>query len=202
MTLSLQDLSIMADVPMIMEESAAEKLRAHPKIQFHPATNLYSYKAEIVVDSKDAILTEMQRHGKKGVGVSIKNLKESWKGSVDAILELEQEGKVIIIRSGKDDNPKFAFWNPITQEQRDMQIIDDEFKTMWLEQNVPEDADIVRSLSSGDQGMTLTVSHAMATKPQQKKKARKVNKPRPTKLTNTHIQGVDLSIDYPGPSAS
>ena len=67
----------------------------------------------------------MQRHGKKGAGVSIKNLKESWKGSVDAILELELEGKVIIIRSGKDDNPKFAFWNPITQEQRDMQIIDE-----------------------------------------------------------------------------
>ena len=52
------------------------------------------------------------------------------------------------------------------------------------------------------EGMTLTVSHAVATKPQQKKKGRKVNKPRPTKLTNTHIQGVDLSMDYPGPSGS
>jgi len=29
---------------MIMEEGAIEKLKAHPKIQFHPATNLYSYK--------------------------------------------------------------------------------------------------------------------------------------------------------------
>lgn len=44
MTVSLQDLSILADLPMIMEEGAAEKLRQHPKIQFHPATNLYSYK--------------------------------------------------------------------------------------------------------------------------------------------------------------
>jgi hypothetical protein len=54
MTLSLQDLSIHADVPMIMEEGAAEKLRQHPKIQYHSATNLYSYKVRLysaIIDS-------------------------------------------------------------------------------------------------------------------------------------------------------
>ncbi|KAG8760316.1 hypothetical protein FRC14_003472 [Serendipita sp. 396] len=197
MTLNLQDLSILADVPMIMEEGAAEKLRAHPKIQFHPATNLYSYKAEVVVDSKDAIVAEMQRHGKKGVGVSVKNLKESWKGSVDAILELEAEGKVIVIRSGKDKAPKYVFWNTISSEQKEQQAVDQEFKDMWLNQRVPEDADILRSLNS--EGFAPTTSQAMAAKPAQKKKARKVNRPRPMKITNTHIQGVDLSVDYQAP---
>jgi hypothetical protein len=120
-----------------------------------------------VVDSKDAIISEMQRHAKKGSGVSIKLLKESWKGSLDAILELEEQGKVIVIRSGKDNQPKFVFWNTVTLEQIEEQKVDEgmswcatssddltsepplEFKKMWHEQVVPEDADVLRDLNSG-----------------------------------------------------
>jgi len=76
------------------------------------------------VDGKDAIITEVQRHAKKGTGVSIKVLKESWKGSLDAVLELEEQGKVLVIRSGKDNTPKFVFWNTITPEQVEEQQID------------------------------------------------------------------------------
>ena len=78
-----------------------------------------------MVDSKDAIISEMQRHAKKGSGVSIKLLKESWKGSLDAILELEEQGKVIVIRSGKDNQPKFVFWNTVTLEQIEEQKVDE-----------------------------------------------------------------------------
>lgn len=74
------------------------------------------------MDSKEAIISEMQKHAKKGSGVSVKLLKESWKGSVDAILELEEEGKVIVIRAGKDQQPKFVFWNTIPPEQEDQKI--------------------------------------------------------------------------------
>jgi transcription initiation factor TFIIE subunit beta len=119
-----------------------------------------------VVDSKDAIISEMQRHAKKGSGVSIKLLKESWKGSLEAIIELEEQGKVIVIRSGKDNQPKFVFWNTITPEQMEEQKVDEgmswcvtwddlttepllEFKKMWHEQVVPEDADVLRDLNSG-----------------------------------------------------
>jgi len=66
----------------------------------------------------------MQRHAKKGTGVSVKVLKESWKGSLDAILELEEQGKLLVIRAGKDNNPKFVFWNTVTPEQVEEQQID------------------------------------------------------------------------------
>lgn len=66
----------------------------------------------------------MQRHAKKGTGVSVKVLKESWKGSLDAIIELEEQGKLLVIRAGKDNNPKFVFWNTVTPEQLEEQQID------------------------------------------------------------------------------
>jgi transcription initiation factor TFIIE subunit beta len=155
----------------------------------------------------------MQRHAKKGTGVSVKVLKESWKGSLDAILELEEQGKLLVIRAGKDNNPKFVFWNTVTPEQVEEQQIDQgalscvislyekpvslfrsEFKDMWHKQAVPEDADVLRALDS--EGLAPTISTTIAAKPQPKKKARKATKSRPTRITNTHIQGVDLSMDY------
>lgn len=65
---------------------------------------------------------------------------------------------------------------------------------MWEKQVVPEDADVLRALDS--EGLAPTVSTTIANKPQPKKKARKVTKSRPTRITNTHILGVDLSMDY------
>lgn len=67
----------------------------------------------------------MQRHAKRGTGVSVKVLKESWKGSIDAILELEEQGKIVIIRSGKENQPKFIFWNNMNQELAEEQKIDE-----------------------------------------------------------------------------
>jgi hypothetical protein len=109
----------------------------------------------------------VQRHAKKGTGVSVKSLKESWKGSVEAIEELEQQGKVLVIRAGKENQPRFVFWNTMDPVQMEEQKIDEgkslscsiafvsqagliaEFKTMWNDQVVPEDADVVRALNSG-----------------------------------------------------
>jgi len=169
-----------------------------------------SHQAEVLVDSKEAIIAEVQRHAKKGTGVSVKVLKESWKGSLDAILELEEQGKILVIRAGKDNNPKFVFWNTITPEQAAEQQVDQgeisragkslshpvalEFKDMWEKQVVPEDADVLRALDS--EGLAPTISTTIASRPQPKKKPRKVTKSRPTRITNTHIQGVDLSMDY------
>lgn len=67
----------------------------------------------------------MKRHAKKGSGVSVKLLKESWKGSVDAINELEEEGLVLVIRAGKENQPKFVFWNNFSAEQAADQVVDE-----------------------------------------------------------------------------
>lgn len=81
----------------------------------------------MLVNSKDAIIHEIQKLSKGGAGVSVKVLKESWKGSAEAIKELEEEGLILVMRAGKNDekNAKFVFWNTQSREDVEEMKIDD-----------------------------------------------------------------------------
>lgn len=122
------------------------------------------------MNSKDAIVHEIQKLSKRGAGVSVKVLKESWKGSAEAIKELEEEGLVLVMRAGKNDekNAKFVFWNAQSRVEAEEMKVDDgwsfvrqlvsssltccltEFRRLWAEQKVPEEADVVRALNNGE----------------------------------------------------
>lgn len=84
-------------------------------------------QAEVLVNSKDAIIHEIQKLSKRGAGVSVKVLKESWKGSAEAIKELEEEGLVLVMRAGKNDekNAKFVFWNAQSRAEAEEMKVDD-----------------------------------------------------------------------------
>lgn len=66
--------------------------------------------------NKAALLTEIQRQTKKGGGLSVRALKESWKEAPQAIEELEQEGEVLVTRTQKDGQLRMVFWNEIKPE--------------------------------------------------------------------------------------
>jgi len=121
------------------------------------------------VSSKDAVIHEIQKLSKRGAGVSVKALKESWKGSAEAIKELEEEGLVLVMRAGKNDekNAKFVFWNTQSRKEAEEMKVDDgwliihrlpssltrpltEFRKLWAEQKVPEEPDVVRALNNGE----------------------------------------------------
>ena len=155
--ISLEELAILANTNMITEDAAMERMRNHQKVQWDPSTDLYSYKvcattkhacrqtqryarsrsrltcsrpwmqAEVLVNSKDAIIHEIQKLSKRGAGVSVKVLKESWKGSAEAIKELEEEGLVLVMRAGKNDekNAKFVFWNAQSRAEAEEMKVDD-----------------------------------------------------------------------------
>jgi transcription initiation factor TFIIE subunit beta len=59
------------------------------------------------------LLTEIQRQTRKGSGIAVRLLKESWKEAPQAIEELEQEGEVLVIRTVKDGQLRMVFWNEI-----------------------------------------------------------------------------------------
>ena len=79
------------------------------------------------MNSKDAIIHEIQKLSKRGAGVSVKVLKESWKGSAEAIKELEEEGLVLVMRAGKNDekNAKFVFWNAQSRTEAEEMKVND-----------------------------------------------------------------------------
>jgi transcription initiation factor TFIIE subunit beta len=58
-------------------------------------------------------LTEIQRQTRKGGGLSVRALKESWKEAPQAIEELEKEGDVLVTRTVKDGQLRMVFWNEI-----------------------------------------------------------------------------------------
>ena len=76
------------------------------------------------VRTKAALLTEIQRQTRKGGGLSIRALKESWKEAAQAVEELEKEGEVIVTRTLKDGQMRMVFWNEVkpTEEQGGMPV--------------------------------------------------------------------------------
>jgi len=125
----LQDIAIVTNTPLDTDSILLEKFKAHDRIAWDPKTDLYSYKVtlsllfdvaklislqhEFNFRNKAALLTEIQRQTRKGGGISVRALKESWKEAPAAIEELEKEGEVLVTRTVKDGQLRMVFWNEI-----------------------------------------------------------------------------------------
>jgi transcription initiation factor TFIIE subunit beta len=92
------------------------------------------------------LLTEIQRQTRKGGGIPVRALKESWKEAPAAIEELENEGEVLVTRTQKDGTLRMVFWNEIRGEQR----VEDEFLKLWHGLKTPNDVDLLKSLANGE----------------------------------------------------
>jgi transcription initiation factor TFIIE subunit beta len=109
----LQDIAIVTETPLDTDSTLLEKFKNHDRIIYDPKTDLYSYKHEYAFRNKAALLTEIQRQTRKGGGISVRTLKESWKEAPQAIEELEKEGEVLVTRTVKDGQLRMVFWNEI-----------------------------------------------------------------------------------------
>ncbi|KAG6812241.1 hypothetical protein H0H92_003781 [Tricholoma furcatifolium] len=198
----LQDIAIVTDTPLDTDPVLREKFKAHDRILWDPKTDLYSYKHEFNFRNKAALLTEIQRQTRKGGGISVRALKESWKEAPAAIEELEKEGEVLVTRTVKDGQLRMVFWNEIkpTEETGDLQV-EKEFADLWHSLTVPNDVDLLKQLAS--EGLQVTNAETLAPKaPAAKKKGKRGGAPRQrqVRITNTHMKGeIDLSRDYVAP---
>ncbi|KAI5118624.1 hypothetical protein M0805_006992 [Coniferiporia weirii] len=198
----LQDLAIVTNTPLDSNQALFERFRAHDRVIHDPKTDLYSYRHDFTFRNKAALLTEIQRHTRRGGGLSVRALKESWKDSLQAIEELEQEGEVLVTRTTKDQQMRMVFWNEIKPiEGTGGMPVEQEFKDLWHGLKVPADADLLKALSS--EGLKATEAETIIPKGPTKKKGKKsAPRHRPVRITNVHLKGeVDLSKDY-APGAS
>ena len=62
-------------------------------------------------------MTEIQRHTRKGGGLSVRALRDSWKEAPQAIEELEKEGDVLVTRTQKDQQMRMVFYNEIKPKE-------------------------------------------------------------------------------------
>lgn len=107
----LQDLAILHNIPLTTDETLLARFKEHAKVSYDARTQLYSYKHDFLVHNKVTLLTEIQKHSRKGGGVSVRTLKDAWPGAPAAIEELEKDGDVYITRTAKDGTMKMVFHN-------------------------------------------------------------------------------------------
>ncbi|PPQ69971.1 hypothetical protein CVT24_003675 [Panaeolus cyanescens] len=188
----LQDIAIVTNTPLDTDPVLLEKFKAHDRVLYDPKTDLYSYKHEYTFRNKAALLTEIQRQTRKGGGISVRTLKESWKEAPQAIEELEKEGEVLVTRTVKDGQLRMVFWNEIkpTEEGGGMPV-EKEFHDLWHSLKVPNDVDLLKQLES--EGLQATAAESTVPKVPNgnaKKKGKKGGAPkqRQVRITNTHLK--------------
>ncbi|KAG0707182.1 hypothetical protein DFH29DRAFT_1066413 [Suillus ampliporus] len=210
----IQDIAIVTDTPLDTDMVLLEKFKSHDRIQWDPKTDLYSYRHEFSFRNKVALLTEIQRQTRKGGGIPVRALKESWKEAPQAIEELEKEGEVLVTRTAKDGQLRMVFWNEIKpDDESGGKQVEKEFFDLWHSLKVPNDVDLLKALHAGTcssyffrvlsdksaEGLQATAEEALIPKaPNHKKKGKRAApRQRQAKITNTHLRGeIDLSRDY------
>ncbi|PCH43051.1 transcription initiation factor IIE subunit beta [Wolfiporia cocos MD-104 SS10] len=198
----LQDLAIITNTPLDTDKVLFEKFSSHDRVVHDPKTDLYSYRHDYNVRNKAALLTEIQRQTRKGGGLSVRTLKESWKEAPQAIEELEKEGEVYVTRTLKDGQMRMVFWNEIKPDEEGGGMpVEKEFNDLWHSLQVPNDVDLLKQLAS--EGLQATAAETPVPKGPVKKKGKKsAPRQRQVRITNTHLKGqIDLSRDYVAPGA-
>ncbi|KAK1220322.1 hypothetical protein PQX77_016917 [Marasmius sp. AFHP31] len=199
----LQDIAILTDTEVDTNPVLLEKFRNHDRVQWDPKTDLYTYKHEFNFRNKASLLVEIERQTKKGGGIPVRALKESWKEAPQAIEELEQEGDVLVTRTQKDGQLKMVFWNELKpSEEKGGMPVEKEFADLWHELKVPNDVDLLKQLQNEGLQATTSAQGPAPKAPTGKKKGKRGGAPRQrqVRITNTHLKGeIDLSKDYTGP---
>ncbi|KZT53169.1 hypothetical protein CALCODRAFT_440488, partial [Calocera cornea HHB12733] len=195
----LEDLSIQSGIPLDANPELYDLFLNHDRVIHDPKTNTYSYKPDFNIRNKEQLLTEITRHYKRGGGMSVKVIRESWPSALPAIEELAARGDVIVTRTTKDNTPRMVFLNEVSPDQGGGPVdkVLAEFQDIWHAQKVPDEDIIMSDLQS------LEIAPKFSGGIRKKKKgAAKPN--RRIKITNTHlnkIAGIDLTKDYvPAPA--
>ncbi|TFK29186.1 transcription initiation factor IIE subunit beta [Coprinopsis marcescibilis] len=199
----LQDIAIITNTPLDTDLVLLEKFRGHDRIQYDSKTDLYSYKHDFTFRNKGSLLNEIQRQTRKGGGLSVRLLKESWKEAGQAIEELEKEGEVLVTRTTKDGQLRMVFWNEIKPtDEAGGKRVDQEFLDLWHDLKVPNEVDLQRELANEGLQVTAAESSAPSATQNGKKKGKRGGAPRQrqVRITNTHLKGeIDLSKNYVAP---
>jgi len=166
-----------------------DKLRSNEKITFDEQNITFAYKPTYPIRNNEDLLSLLKKHKDQG-GMEFKDLKDSY-SKLDAVVDdLDQSGKILVIKK-KDDIPRILFWNDAEYNTP----VDSEFKIMWAETKVPDEADLPRELEKAGLKTMEVFEKKISTEPKQKKSKGRYRK---LKLTNTHLVGIDLSTDYVG----
>ncbi|KAI8877104.1 hypothetical protein K501DRAFT_261010 [Backusella circina FSU 941] len=164
-----------------------EKLVHNDKIDFDAANQTFAYKPTYQIRSKEDLLELLIRKRNEG-GMDYKDLKDSYSKLGSAVEELASEGQILVVRN-KDGNPRVLFYN----EAEFNTPIDPEFKKMWSEISIPDETDLPKELENAGLKTMEVFEKKLVSEPKPK---RSKTRHKRIKITNTHLDHIDLSKDY------
>ncbi|ANZ77214.1 Transcription initiation factor IIE subunit beta [Komagataella phaffii CBS 7435] len=124
-------------------------------------------------------------------GILVKELKDGWSGCLAAIAELEEEQKIIVLRTKKENVPRLVWAN----KGGKLGQIDDDFIEMWSKVKLPDAGNLQEELINNGLKPTSVDPSSIKRKVMHSQE-NKQKKPRRGKITNTHMKGI--LKDYSG----
>lgn len=158
-------------------------LKEIDRIKYDPATNTLEYMSLHNIRSAEDLLNFL-RLQPTFKGTPVKELRDGWPGCLEAIAQLEEENKVLVLRNKKENSPRLV-WANLGGE---IGTISEEFVEQWNSIKVPDRENLYQVLVSNSLKPTGVDPHEVKKKPQQQE--RKQKKARRGKITNTHMKGI------------
>ncbi|ORX80289.1 hypothetical protein K493DRAFT_320910 [Basidiobolus meristosporus CBS 931.73] len=161
------------------------------KIDYDPKNHTFSYRPAYNIKNKEDLLALLQEKKDEG-GMEVRELKDSYIDVRGVVEELVETGQVYVIRN-KDNTPRILFYN----DARLNVDFDADFKQMWHELRAPDETDLPAELEKAGLKTMEVFEKKAAVDDSKQKKAKARN--RKVKITNTHLEGIDLTQDYVAP---
>lgn len=174
---------LMDYLSMKKDDKVLELLKKLDKIQHDPKKGTFKYMSTYDVHSAQELIN-LLRSQVTFKGISCKELKDGWPQCDETINELEEDSKILVLRTKKDKTPRYVWYNNGGELNR----IGEDFVKMWENVQLPQFAELPRKLQ--DLGLKPASVDPATIKRQTTRVEVKKKKQRRGKITNTHMAGI------------
>ncbi|CAI4626342.1 CIC_collapsed_G0035180.mRNA.1.CDS.1 [Saccharomyces cerevisiae] len=126
---------------MKKDDKVIELLKKLDRIEFDPKKGTFKYLSTYDVHSPSELL-KLLRSQVTFKGISCKDLKDGWPQCDETINQLEEDSKILVLRTKKDKTPRYVWYN----SGGNLKCIDEEFVKMWENVQLPQFAELPRKL--------------------------------------------------------
>lgn len=177
-----------------------EKVCLNERIIYDAGTRQLAYRHLYDVRNEADLLRALHSHANIG-GILVQDLRPSFPKIDAAVEEGVRTGQMLAFRGKSDDAAKVLFLNQMRLERP----VDPRFKELWSSLALPDALEMAREMErAGLKAAGLADAEALQAgkpgalpPPKKKAGAGAKSSTRRIKITNTHIEGLDFSIDPP-----
>jgi len=161
------------------------ELKLNPFVTYQEP-GLFSYKSKFVLKTREDLFELIS---KTVAGILLDDIKDSYKDVEEDVKTLIDTRKILRIVN-IDTKQAVLFPN----DPRFVMNISPEFQQLWTSVKIPDDIDLEKEMAKANLPMMKQEARKRPGP-----KSRKQNKQRKVKLTNTHLQDIDLTKDFTPP---